>query len=247
MTILDKQDLLSYAASFDEAGNKGSCAASGGEGLTIVITSLRATPDGERIGVSLELCDAARALRERQTLGIATELFGELGLSRGEISAEAYEALTQAAQLSEAMRRAIYMLGYGANSARSLEQKLRAKGIPAKIAARAVERLADKGYLREESDALRVAQRSLDKGWGLRRILEDLRHRGYGSDAVAAAREALQAEEDFCLHCARAARKKSPAPPSDVAQRRKLSDFLMRYGYSGDEIRYALLHAWRAE
>ena len=247
MTILDKQDLLSYASSLGEAGNTAPAAVSSEDGVTIVITSLRATPDGERIGVSLEICDAARALRERQTLGIATELFGELGFSRGEISTDAYEALLQAAQLSEAMRRAMNMLGYGANSARSLEQKLRAKGIGAKIAARAVERLAEKGYLREESDALRVAQRSLDKGWGLRRILEDLRHRGYGNEAVAAAREALLAEEDFGMRCACAARKKSSAPPCDVTQRRKLSDFLMRYGYSGDEIRYALLHAWRAE
>ena len=54
-------------------------------------------------------------------------------------------------------------------------------------------------------------------------------------------------EEDFYERCACAARKKSPVPPTDIQEKRKLTDFLMRYGYGGDQIRYALQHAWQME
>lgn len=246
MTVLDKDGVIAMATALQEGTSQEQSAAAEVGGLQMAVISLRASQDGERIGVSLELCDTARGLRERQLLAVSTELFADLGIAKGSISPNAYDALLHASQLTEAMRRAVSMLGYGANSARSLEQKLRARGFTARVATQAVARLADKGYLREASDACRVAQRSLDKGWGMRRILDDLRHRGYDADAVEQAREVLS-EEDFYERCACAARKKSPVPPTDIQEKRKLTDFLMRYGYGGDQIRYALQHAWQTE
>jgi regulatory protein len=170
---------------------------------------------------------------------VATELLGELGIRRGEIMPDAYEALEQAGKVSQAMRRALSVLSCGANSTRTLEQKLRARGFSAEISAQAVRRLADKGYLCEGQDACRVAQRSLDKGWGLRRIIEDLRCRGYGKNALEDARSMLSCE-DFTARCCRAARKKMRTYPSTLTERQKLTAFLMRYGYDADEIRRAI-------
>jgi regulatory protein len=162
---------------------------------------------------------------------------------RGPISEQKLIEIEQAATLSAAWQRALSILAYGANSARSLSLKLRQRGFDAEVTERAVELVRAQGYLHEDDDALREAERALAKGWGLRRIGQHLRQRGYATEAVDAALEALS-DEDFYERCCCAARKYHRVPPTDANQKQKIVAYLLRYGYDMSEIRHALDSAW---
>ena len=87
------------------------------------------------------------------------------------------------------------------------------------------------------------ARQNLKKGWGPRRIREDLRAKGFGADALEEAMESL-AEVDFAHNCADVIRKKygetSAELPTDRGERQKMTAALMRLGYDPDHIRDAL-------
>ena len=172
-----------------------------------------------------------------------TALLAELDLHRGAISPEKLSDIEQAATLSAAWQRALSILAYGANSARSLSLKLRQRGFDAEVSERAVALVRAQGYLHEDDDALREAERSLAKGWGLRRIGQHLRQRGYAPHAIDEALEAI-VDEDFEERCCRAARKYHPVPPEDTKQKQKIVAYLLRYGYDMNEIRHALQYTW---
>lgn len=213
------------------------------DGLTITVRYLRAQNDGDSIGIGIELSDRSRNLSESRRYTVHTLLFSELKLRRGAITQQKLIEIEQAATLSAAWQRGLSILAYGANSAQALTLKLRQRGFDADVAARAVELIRSQGYLQEDNDACREAERSLLKGWGLRRIEQYLRQRGYGADSIRVAMEAL-GEEDFEQHCCRIARKYHPALPEDAKQKQKIIAYLLRYGYDMSEIRHALAYAW---
>ena len=99
--------------------------------------------------------------------------------------------------------------------------------------------LAEKGYLREDDAAIRRAEQGIRKGWGIRRIRDDLRAHGYSAEAVEEALGALD-EVDTSSQCAQVIRKKYGSIPSDAAERRKMIAALLRQGYGMDEIRAAM-------
>ena len=104
----------------------------------------------------------------------------------------------------------------------------------------------EQGYLKENHDAAREAQRCLDKGWGKRRIEAYLRQRGYPGETVQDALQVLD-EVDFDELCCRITRKYSPQPPTDTKGRQKVVAYLLRYGYDMTDIRHALEQAWKDE
>ena len=124
--------------------------------------------------------------------------------------------------------------------------KLRQRGFDAETVTQAVELIRAQGYLHEDSDAKREAERSLSKGWGLRRIGQYLRQRGYDTDAIQGALDSL-CDEDFDERCCIAARKYCHMPPTDAKQKQKIVAYLLRYGYDMSEIRHALETAWTDE
>lgn len=161
-------------------------------------------------------------------------------LAKGKVlTAEEMTQLREAARASTAYQRGVNILGYGANSADTLQKKLKQKGYEADVAARVVETLSLRGYLCEERDACRLARQIMRRGRGLRRILQELRARGYGDEVLASVREDLR-EENFEELCCCVARKKYHILPSDRQERQKLMDYLRRCGFSAPDIRYAL-------
>ena len=214
--------------------------------FVITVRYLRAQTTGEAICVGIELTDTLRNLTEVRRYTVQTELLNALGVRRGIISREKLEEIEQAAQLSAAYTRALTILAYGANSAQALALKLRQRGFDASTAEKAVALLCTRGYLREQNDACREAERCLNKGWGHRRIEQYLRQRGYSSQATQNALDEL-GDVDEEARCAKIARHKSISPPQDVKEKQKLIAYLIRQGYDMTTIRHALDIAWEDE
>lgn len=222
-----------------------------------VPTILSVTPEGEGETLAIVLAlptSEADAEKEnyrspvqkpkRVKLHLLVEQYADLreeGLTvrPGEITPSQADALMVAGELCAAIRRGMGLLQYGDRSARRLASKLAAKGIDREIAATAAAYLVRKGYICEDDTARRRAEQDLLKGWGPRRIREDLRAQGFASDTVEEAMETL-ADVDFGQACATVMRKKYGEVPADREDRRKMTASLMRLGYDMDHIREAM-------
>ena len=167
------------------------------------------------------------------------EQYAELGVKIGEITPEEADTLLDAGRLCGAIRRGISLLGYGDQSARRLAYKLTAKGVDRDTAARATAYLAEKGYIREDDTATLRAEQDLRKGWGERRIREDLMTHGFTREAVEEAMESLS-DTNWVENCATAIRKKYGEIPEDKGERQKLMAAMMRLGYDTDTVREAM-------
>lgn len=207
----------------------------GGEGETVAV--VMAVPE------TIETETGGRSMG-RVKLHLMVEQYADLisagiSLVPGALTHEQADALLDAGKLCAAIRRGLAVLQYGDCSARRLTYKLTIKGVEREIAEAAAAYLSEKGYLRENDAARRRAEQGIRKGWGLRRIRDDLRAHGFSSEAVEEALEALD-EVDIPARCAEVIRKKYGSIPADAAERKKMIAALMRQGYGMDEIREAM-------
>lgn len=152
---------------------------------------------------------------------------------------EQYEALELAARKTEAIKKGFNILSYGANSPQALKIKLIKRGIDPKVAAFAVEYLTNNGYIRVESDALRMAERCLKKRWGLSRILAYLKSRGF-DDRTLYSVEEQYADFDFSLNCEELIRNSYDPLPTELKDKSAMINSLTSYGYTVSEIRRAV-------
>ena len=202
---------------------------------------LSVTPEGEgeTVAVVLSVPNAETGKPDRVKLHLLVEQYADLGVKVGELTPEQADVLMKAGALCAAIRRGMGLLQYGDKSAKRLAYKLTAKGIDRETAAAASAYLAEKGYIREDDTARLRAEQSLRKGWGLRRVCEDLRAQGFPSEVIEEVAEGLS-EVDFAENCAAVIRKKYGEIPEDRAGRQKLMAAMMRLGYDPDEIREAM-------
>lgn len=136
------------------------------------------------------------------TLSVPLSLYERLGAPGvgDTLSDAAVSELTYASEYRLACRHALRILEYGDNNARTLRDKLVRKGISREIAADAVKRMTELGYIRESEQARRLAvgyaRRNL---WGEKKIVSALIAKGYSRvDADAAVRGAADdGEIDF--------------------------------------------------
>ncbi len=214
-----------------------SCSEAGGYAV------LDVRPDGEGAFVLVVLScprEGDRSDRDRVTVRLLVEQYAELAPKRGELPPEQADALIGAGRLAEAVRRAATLLQYGDSSERRLIYKLTAKGIDRADAEAAVAYLVAKGMIAEDRGAVRRAEQDARKLWGPRRIREDLRAQGYGSEAIEAAMLALDDREvDFAQSCATVIRRKWGGVPTDRAARAKYRAALLRLGFESDTVREA--------
>ena len=173
------------------------------------------------------------------TLSMAVEQYGALRPKVGEVSVEQATTLLEAGRLSYAIRRGMSLLSCGSPTQRGLEQKLTARGVPRDTARMAAAYLADQGFIRESDTAELRVEQSLRKGWGPRRIREDLRAKGYDASAIEEAMEAV-AELDHVERLTAVIRKKYTAVPADRRERDRMVAALLRLGYDGETVREAL-------
>ena len=200
------------------------------------ITRLRAADGGARLLVELSLEEGG--VPQKEVLSLLCARLSRLP-SVGEISPETVCELRHEAAICAAVSAGLRALGAGGSSRRHLTEKLCAKGYRREVAEVAVEELSQKGFLKEEEGALREAERGLLKLWGDRRILADLRAKGYTDEAIRYAVARLR-DEDGAARCAALMRKRRLVMPEDAADQRRLLAALVRYGYTPQEIKGAL-------
>ena len=206
----------------------------------VEITRVRAADGGAKLVLSVTIAEGGQTRKEE--LSVFASRF-EKAPAAGEIDAETLAFLRREAALCAALEQGLRSLSAGSVSRVSLTRKLRAKGADKEIAEAAVAELDGRGYLREADGAVREAEKGLAKLWGDRRILADLRAKGYGDEALVAVRERL-ADEDSVARCRRLLQKRRLLSAGNAADDRRAADkliaALMRYGYGADEIRDAL-------
>ncbi len=164
--------------------------------------------------------------------------FAAMHLSKGEISPELCDELERAENRCEAYLRALNIVSFGANTARTLLIKLKRRGIDDEAAKEAVWMLRDRGYLNEEEDLVREIERCIRKKWGSRRIIAHLHSKGYEDEVISGADDAF-ADVNFGELCFELLLGKCDEIPKDPKERQKLVAALSRYGYSMSEIKYA--------
>lgn len=219
---------------------------------------LSVTPEGEGETVAVVLSlppeggeSDSEGKARRVNLHLLVEQYAELGaeglsVAPGAITQAQTDCLLEAGELCAAIRRGMGLLQYGDCSARKLIGKLTARGIPRDTAANASAYLVRKGLIREDDTARLRAAQSLRKGWGPRRIREDLQAQGFDTDAIDEVMGGL-GDEDFSARCAAFIRKKYGAIPEDPADRKKMTAALVRQGYASDHIREAMRKIARGE
>ena len=210
---------------------------SAGSDLTVTVRSLRAQHEGAEILVGVVLENGEH--REQRNLLITVEQYYEIQPRKGVIDEETFERLEEASALCNAIRCGENLLSYGANSAKTLAQKITRHGYSREIAARASERLCEMGLIDEMGDMEREVEKCLRKLWGKKRIQAHLWGRGFEGEVVSAS-SALLEEVDFAANCAALIRKHYGAIPTDGDETRRMMASLARYGYSLTEIRDAM-------
>ena len=174
-----------------------------------------------------------------EILAIDAEAFRRLDVRKGEISHEEYKSLAEESERGAALAKGLRILAYGANSPRQLKDKLCRAGVSRERAESVARELSEKGYLKENEDAVRMAESMLERGWGLKRIISALRTKGYSDEACEAAVESLS-DVDFAERCTAVAKKRLKNLSPDRAEVQKAIAKLVNLGYNVSEAKKAV-------
>lgn len=198
------------------------------------ITSLRASDGGGAVRIDLK----REGEKKPESLYILTTHQRECEFAKGDYPDEAYAVLCRLDGICRAVRSGRRILGYGANSRSALRMKLIGKGIRPEYADEAVEILISESGIDESSDAMRLCELQIAKNIGARRIISYLLGRGYSDESLEDVKEYL-AEVDFIPICRRAIERKYGGVPTDFDIKKKCIDYLLRQGFSYNEIKKA--------
>ena len=197
------------------------------------IRDLRAADGGAQILLTLE-----NGAGEREQLAIFASRLPAIP-QIGAVTDEELLVLRREAQITAAIVLGLRALTACGASRRHLTDKLRARGVRSEIASAAVEELAARGYLNEVQGAEREAERGLCKLWGDRRILAELRAKGYEEETLERVRARLS-EENAVERCVRLLHRLHIACPQNENELQKLLSRMVRYGYAPAECKRAL-------
>ncbi len=140
------------------------------------------------------------------------------------------------------------MLGYADRSEKKLYERLVQKGYAPTIAAQAVAHAVESGLLCEARAAQATAEYLAQTQWyGRRRIAQALYQKGYGAEVI----DGVDLSEidffDLCHRriarfCARdvEALRQGLSYPEAQKMRKRVMAYALRYGFSTDEVRYAM-------
>lgn len=150
----------------------------------------------------------------------------------------ALEQLKDAAGESAARRRAANILSARPLSRKELEKRLTEKGETPAHASAAADYMEHLGYLNDESYAKLLAEHYAAKGYGPRKVRDELYRRGVPRELWDGALEGLE-EPDDTLDRLIAAKLRSVRRP-DRSDFKKASDALARRGYGWSDISAAI-------
>ena len=154
-----------------------------------------------------------------------------------DISHDTVVELQKRAARSETRLRAVNMISARPLSKKELQKKLRDRGAEDGDAAAAADWLEEIGALDDLAYAKTVVRHYSDSGYGAAKIRDELYRRGVARELWD---EALDAAPDAAETLSRliAAKTKGHAP--DERERRRLSDMLLRRGFSWGDVRAAM-------
>lgn len=135
-------------------------------------------------------------------------------------------------------QRALGLLVRREHSRKELTRKLTARGVEADAAQSAVERMTAEGWQDDARFAELLVRSRAANGYGPLRIRAELGTHGLDRDTVVAAMEAY--DGDWTANARDLARRRFPGRLDDRAIQRKAADFLLRRGFSGDQVRAAV-------
>lgn len=210
--------------------------------MTITVDAITDINEGEQACISITISNGKD--EESVKLTLLTEQYADLRIKKGDISRERFDEIERAADICKAYKKGLFLLGYGATSEKNLIYKLKSKGFDSDISAEAAKMLLDKGYIRENDDAERIAEQCLSKLWGRKRIIAHLFSKGFSDNAVKGVDEYLD-EVDFVSNCARLIKRDhkrqldAAIRQKDRTEMNKLFSSLVRMGYSFSEIKEA--------
>lgn len=209
--------------------------------MDIRITSICSRSGGEETEVTFLITSPSGEHSSKESFIISSARYLTLGLEIGVSDTEQYDTVSHEADVWSATKKALYLLGYGACSEKALRIKLVSKGFDKEIAEEAVRVLSGRGLIREDDDAVRVAEKMFSKLWGKKRIISGLYDKGYSAEAVTYAINALDdSGVDYVANCQKLIATRYSFDPSDKQQVSKTFSALMRYGYSASEIKQAM-------
>lgn len=190
-------------------------------------------------------------LEDGTILRVGEKEIVSFGLYAGmELSPEKLEALGEASKLAKLREKALHALSIRPLSRRELVRKLSAPprksentdGSEEPISAELIEHVADwledLGYLNDEEYAKTIVRHYSAKGYGERKIQDELYRRGvpreYWQEALIEAQEPAE-NIDALIY-----KKMRGSNPGDRKALKRVSDALCRRGYRWDEIREGL-------
>lgn len=177
-------------------------------------------------------------LEDETILRLSEDTLLRFGLYEGmELSGEDLEDLNRYAAAERTRESAAGMIGRRALSKKELQDRLVKKGADQEDAQNAVDWLEEIGAVDDASYAGVIARHYAGRGYGSARVKEELRRRGVDrslwADALA---ELPEAEEAIIAYV----RKRSHGDLSDPKELKRLTDALVRRGFSWGDIRSAL-------
>ena len=186
-------------------------------------------------------------LENGEILKVNTALIADYSLYTGrELDAAQLDGLRAAAGQYAARQKALRMSGSRALSRRELERKLQDKGVEAQCAAETVDWMERIGAVNDAEYAAMVVRHYAAAGYGRGRIRDELCRRGISRDLWDDAFTHMPEQSEKLDHLL--ARKLQGVRPDDQKQIKKVTDMLLRRGFSWGEIRDALArHAFELD
>lgn len=177
----------------------------------------------------------------RFAFGLAADVVVSLGLGKGSVVDETeYARIQRAGSQFDARQAALALLSRRPMTEAELHRKLVGKAYDPDVAAQVVARLREIGYVNDaEYAAAYAVSRSRARGYGPRRILLELRHRGIAEDLARQAVETLKEGTDSAASALEAARRAWPRLARETDRRKRtarLYGYLARRGFDHDDI-----------
>lgn len=177
-------------------------------------------------------------LEDGNILRVTEEELLRFSLRAGlDLDGEAWEALEASAKQSAAKAAAASMIGSRPLSKKELTRRLVRKGADEEDAEAAADWLEDIGAVNDREYAALLVRHYAGKGYGRARIREEMYRRGVDRELWD---EALEELPDQTETLDRLIQKKCRGDLSDRREVRRVSESLMRRGFSWSEVKEAL-------
>lgn len=177
-------------------------------------------------------------LENGDIIRVTEEELLRFGLRAGqELSGDDLDLLNASARASSAKAAAANMIGSRALSKKELTKRLVRKGSGESDAQAAADWLEDIGAIDDAGYAAALVRHYGGRGYGPARVREELRRRGVERELWDAAMEEMPEPEEVLEQLIQ---KKRRGDLSDPKEKKRVSDALMRRGFSWSDIRSAM-------